>query len=241
MLTMKPMFTEYQIIESGQLKKIRKNASSNGGRAGKKGGVLNENKLKDTASKYAIYEQDYIDAYTEAFKEASKSSSLEDIVKRKAKHNGTSAACNYTHYDKRGVKKSAEKFGELASLYYDCYVVAFNLKRKQVKDPINKKLIEKVPSLKWVDYSQCNVTSIKAPHTISQGINILIEALDSLSEFENELLNPVMSNNNFSKDTLLTPHYVNSQINYDSCRESSSDTEEFSFARIKKMRNCKTK
>lgn len=247
MLGTNAMFTEFQITDKTphinpitDVKTIRKNASSSGARAAKKGGAIKLDKLRKTASSYPNHEQDYIDAYTKAFNAASKTSSNESVVKTKAKHNGTNTAVRNKNYDEASLKISAEKFGELASVYVDCYVEAFNLKRKQIEAPAIKKSNEKVPSLKWQDCTKYYVTSNQCIVTQTQRLHILIDALESLSEFEiinsdsAEMIDNC-SNRNLSNKPI-THHYINSHVESGSCTESSSE-EEASFAKIKQMRN----
>lgn len=259
MIGMKGMFSEFQIIDPTKGKstqdsqkktkdglsknEVMKNGRVNGARVGGKGGALNMDALKKTASKYATYQQDYIDAYINAFNRASKSSSLESTIKAKAKHNGTSAACKFEYYDEKRLKKSAEKFGELSSVYYDSYVKAFNLKREKV-NPSTIKKPEKVPSVELKAHSDSSDSSIEISLAKTKRLNILIDALDALSEFEVidvgavEDNNCPMVNKPYKSNKTITPHHRNSQIESDSSSESSSDSEEeFSFARIKRMRN----
>lgn len=217
-------------------KEAMKKGTSNGRRAGGKGSPFNLVTLKRTASKYNIYQQDYIDAYTAAFNEATKLSSTESTIKAKAKHNGTNAAINSEQYNEKRLKIYAQNnYGKLASLYHDSYIEAFELKRKQMKAKKSKKSNKKVSSIKSNDIPPLNSSSMK--------LHFLLEALDS--EFENlPPEDPVVEANDFSilhnkNYKVLTPSYMNFQSRTETSTESSSDSEEYSFSRIKEMKNLR--
>lgn len=210
---------------------VIKKAKDNSMRLAVKSSELNMAQLTLNAVKYDIYQQDYIDTYVEFYHAQSKTKTLAQRIAAKARHNGTNAASHYDRYNEKKIKKAAQRYVENADIYYENYVNAFMEKRKKRAYEITtKNLIALKTKSNNLSSESTFANALSGDRNCE--FDILIDAI-ILSESD------ILTGLPLESDRMFTPSYTNSSTESASEDIYSSDSEEFSFYKIKQMKRMR--